>query len=122
MKELIFQGVKYEIEEGSIIRIHDPKNIYGEWLKIMTDEFSTECIFIKREGAVSLFKVIAIDPIISDNITAGVLDVTEDTKAANKPLKSMLKSELIDYATSLGLDVKSSMSKTQIIEMIESHN
>lgn len=110
MRELTLGGITYHIEEGSILNLPDPTRMYGEEITIYTDKFSVNCTNLNREGSMVTFRVNKIEDIINE----GIIE--------QKPLKQLRKSELIEYANSLGIDVKSNMTKAQIIELIESHN
>ena len=110
MYDLTFLGKDYKIEEGSIIEVQDTSTMFGDWIKICTDEFDVECSKIGHVRGISKFKV--------DTITERdtPIEIEEEIN-----LKSMLKADLIEYAKNIGVEVNSKMTKAKIIEAIENN-
>lgn len=109
MYELVINESTYNIEEGSIIYLKDNSKMFGDWIKICTDEFDVECTKLEYKNGFSIFKV---DKIIDKP------DVVDEIVP---DFNHMLKSELIEYANNKNLNVTSKMTKAQIIEMITSN-
>ena len=110
MYDLTFLGKNYKIEEGSIIEVEDTSMMFGDWIKICTDEFDVECSKLEHKRGISKFKV--------DTITKRDTPV-EIEEEVN--LKSMLKADLIEYAKNIGVEVNPKMTKAKIIEAIENN-
>lgn len=108
MYDLTFLGKDYKIEEGSIIEVEDKSTMFGDWIKICTDEFDVECSKIEHKRGITKFKV--------DTITERDTPV-EIEEHIN--YNSMRKADLIDFAKNLGVEVDSKMTKAKIIEAIE---
>ena len=108
MYDLTFLGKDYKIEEGSIIEVEDKSTMFGDWIKICTDEFDVECSKLEHKRGISKFKV----DIITKRDTP--VEIEEEVN-----LKSMLKADLIEYAKNIGVEVNSKMTKAKIIEAIE---
>lgn len=139
MRELLFNNTEYQIEEGSEIRVYDPTRMFGEWIKIYTEEYSVDCTNLKRDGEYTIFRIDKIEDIELESIPDEVLETVEEEIDNNteleeavlieeetsddevvevKNLSGMLKADLIDYALSLGKEVTPKMTKAQIIECI----
>ena len=82
--------------------------MFGDWIKICTDEFDVECSKLEHRRGMSKFKV---DTITERNTP---IEIEEEIN-----LKSMLKADLIEYAKNIGVEVNSKMTKAKIIEAIE---
>lgn len=107
MFELTLNGITYYVEEGCIMDIPDPTQMFGQFIKICTDEFDVECTNVGFSNGISKFKV------------EKIIERTSPIFEPAKPLKEMLKSELIEYANLIGVEVNTRMTKAMIIEAIE---
>ena len=112
MYDLTFMGQDYSIEIGSIIEVEDKMRMFGDWVKLCTDEFDVELSKVSHVRGITQFRV---EDIIDRDTPIVIPEVVEE----KVNLKSMLKTDLIEYAKNIGVEVNSKMTKAKIIEAIE---
>lgn len=110
MYDLTFMGQDYRIEIGSIIEVEDKMRMFGDWVKLCTDEFDVDLSKVSHVRGITQFRV----EDIVDRDTP--IEIEEEVN-----LKSMLKADLIEYAKNIGVEVNSKMTKAKIIEAIENN-
>ena len=114
MYDLTFMGQDYRIEIGSIIEIEDKMRMFGDWVKLCTDEFDVELSKVSHVRGITQFRV---EDIIDRDTPVVIPEVVEE----KVNLKSMLKADLIKYAKNIGVEVNPKMTKAKIIEAIENN-
>ena len=114
MYDLTFMGQDYSIEIGSIIEVEDKMRMFGDWVKLCTDEFDVELSKVSHVRGITQFRV---EDIIDRDTPIVIPEVVEE----KVNLKSMLKTDLIEYAKNIGVEVNSKMTKAKIIEAIENN-
>lgn len=115
MYDLTFMGQDYRIEIGSIIEVEDKMRMFGDWIKLCTDEFDVDLSKVSHIRGITQFRV--EDIIDRDTPIVTPPEVVEE----KVNLKSMLKADLIEYAQNIGIEVNSKMTKAKIIEAIENN-
>lgn len=115
MYDLTFMGQDYRIEIGSIIEVEDKMRMFGDWIKLCTDEFDVDLSKVSHVRGITQFRV--EDIIDRDTPIVTPPEVVEE----KVNLKSMLKADLIEYAQNIGIEVNSKMTKAKIIEAIENN-
>ena len=114
MYDLTFMGQDYSIEIGSIIEVEDKMRMFGDWVKLCTDEFDVELSKVSHVRGITQFRV---EDIIDRDTPIVIPEVVEE----KVNLKSMLKTDLIEYAKNIGVEVNPKMTKAKIIEAIENN-
>ena len=114
MYDLTFMGQDYRIEIGSIIEVEDKMRMFGDWVKLCTDEFDVELSKVSHVRGITQFRV---EDIIDRDTPVVIPEVVEE----KVNLKSMLKTDLIEYAKNIGVEVNPKMTKAKIIEAIENN-
>lgn len=114
MYDLTFMGQDYRIEIGSIIEVEDKMRMFGDWVKLCTDEFDVELSKVSHVRGITQFRV---EDIIDRDTPIVIPEVVEE----KVNLKSMLKADLIEYAKNIGVEVNPKMTKAKIIEAIENN-
>ena len=114
MYDLTFMGQDYRIEIGSIIEVEDKMRMFGDWVKLCTDEFDVELSKVSHVRGITQFRV---EDIIDRDTPIVIPEVVEE----KVNLKSMLKTDLIEYAKNIGVEVNPKMTKAKIIEAIENN-
>lgn len=114
MYDLTFMGQDYRIEIGTIIEVEDKMRMFGDWVKLCTDEFDVELSKVSHVRGITQFRV---EDIIDRDTPVVIPEVVEE----KVNLKSMLKTDLIEYAKNIGVEVNPKMTKAKIIEAIENN-
>ena len=114
MYDLTFMGQDYRIEIGSIIEVEDKMRMFGDWVKLCTDEFDVELSKVSHVRGITQFRV---EDIIDRDTPIVIPEVVEE----KVNLKSMLKTDLIEYAKNIGVEVNPKVTKAKIIEAIENN-
>ena len=114
MYDLTFMGQDYRIEIGTIIEVEDKMRMFGDWVKLCTDEFDVELSKVSHVRGITQFRV---EDIIDRDTPVVIPEVVEE----KVNLKSMLKTDLLEYAKNIGVEVNPKMTKAKIIEAIENN-
>ena len=110
MKKYIFRGNTInaqprEVIAGDVIELYDPDRIFPNDLEIERNGFKMKCAFVGHKRDISYYWIIKIIDLFYD--------------FTPNEIKRMKKSELIDYANTIGKDVNDKMTKAQIYEVLD---